>query len=139
MTQLLHRLCLALLCTATLPAWADDPPPPLSRGWRFDQRDGAGLYHAICQGCHLAQGQGASGAASYPALAGNPRLASVPYVLRRVLHGHKAMPGFARSLDDEQVAQVTAYVCQRFGPGQAADAPVTTADVAAQRALPPPP
>lgn len=139
MTRSLHAVGLALLYTAALPAWAEDPPPPLSRGWHFEQRDGAGLYRTICQGCHMDQGQGAVGAGAYPALAGNPRLASAPYVLRMVLHGRKAMPSLGRSLDDAQVAQVTAYVRQRFGPGQGADAPVTAADAAAQRALPPPP
>jgi mono/diheme cytochrome c family protein len=139
MTRTWLAVCLGVLCTVALPAWAEDPPPPLSRGWRFEERDGAGLYRAICQGCHMDQGQGAVGAGAYPALAGNPRLASAPYVLRMVLHGRKAMPALGRGLDDDQVAQVATYVRQRFGAVPAADAPVTAADAALQRSLTPPP
>lgn len=131
------QLGLAVMLAWSLPAGAADDLPPLSHGWRFEERDGAALYQGICQGCHMAQGQGATGAGSYPALAGDPRLASGSYVLRRVLHGSKAMPGLGRALDDEQVATVTNYVRKRFGNGPVE--PVTPADAVAQRALPPAP
>jgi mono/diheme cytochrome c family protein len=113
---------------------ADAPLPMLSSGWHFEERDGASLYQAICQGCHMADGQGAVGAGRYPALAGNPRLASGVYLTRMVLHGRRAMPGLARGLDDEQVALVVNQVLSRFGP---AGAPaVSASEVAVQRALP---
>ena len=130
----------AALVAGLLPApWAvaNDQTPPLSRGWRFEERDGASLYAAICQGCHMAQGQGADGAGRYPALAGNARLASPVYVLRMVLHGRKAMPGFARGLDDAQVQQVVNEVTRRFAADPAhPPAPVSLAEVQAQRAAP---
>jgi mono/diheme cytochrome c family protein len=102
-----------------------------SDGWRFQQREGASLFAAICAGCHMPQGQGAQGAAAYPRLAGNPRLVSAPYVATLVMHGRKAMPGFAGQLDDAQVAAVVGYVRRQFG-GSDAD-PVQPADVAALR------
>lgn len=37
-------------------------------GQHFEQREGEHLFKAICQGCHMAQGQGAHGAGAYPAL-----------------------------------------------------------------------
>ncbi|HWW31594.1 MAG TPA: hypothetical protein VNY80_16375, partial [Steroidobacteraceae bacterium] len=35
---------------------------------------GADTYAHICQGCHMAEGQGAVGAGHYPKLAGDPAL-----------------------------------------------------------------
>ncbi len=46
----------------------------------FTHADGGQVYATICQGCHMAAGQGARGAGEYPALASNPKLAAAPYV-----------------------------------------------------------
>lgn len=81
----------------------------------FPQRDGAGLYGAICQGCHMADAKGAVGAGGYPALAGDRNLASAGYPVYLVLYGQKAMPGFGGFLDDAQVAAVVDYVRSHFG------------------------
>jgi len=109
------------------PAGAADEPPQLSEGWRFDQRGGAALYRAICQGCHMADGRGAEGAGRYPALAANPRLVAPNYVVAIVLQGRRAMPAFDEVLDDDQVAAVVGYVCTQLG-GQPAGR-VSAADV----------
>jgi mono/diheme cytochrome c family protein len=119
----------ATLLLAAGAAQAGDPA--FSDGWRFQQREGAALFAAICAGCHMPQGQGAQGAGAYPRLAGNPRLASAPYVAAMVVHGRRAMPSFASQLDDAQVAAVVGYVRHQFG-GSDAD-PVQAADVAALR------
>jgi mono/diheme cytochrome c family protein len=84
-------------------------------GERFVQQDGARLYQAICQGCHMPQGQGAKGAGFYPALANNPRLASGAYPTYVVLAGLRGMPPFAAQLNDEQVAAVVNHVRTNFG------------------------
>jgi len=100
------------------PAQAADPvvkPPSLANPRGFDSKDGEFLYHAICQGCHMSQGQGATGAGSYPALANDPRLGSPYYPMTLVLNGQKAMPAFGGMLDDEQVAAVVNYVRTHFG------------------------
>jgi mono/diheme cytochrome c family protein len=121
-------MALALLLTAGAAQAAD---ATFSQGWRFQQREGASLYAAICAGCHMPQGQGAQGAGAYPALAGNPRLASGPYVAGMVLHGRKAMPAFGGLLDDAQVAAVVAYVRREVGRHDTD--PLQPADVAALR------
>ncbi len=81
----------------------------------FKQASGETVYKAICQSCHMPQGQGAKGAGEYPALAGNPKLAAAPYVEMMVLDGHGGMPGFGGMLNDEQVAGVVTYVRTHFG------------------------
>ena len=86
-------------------------------GERFVQQDGAGLYQASCQGCHMPQGQGAKGAGFYPALANNPRLASGAYPTYVVLAGLRGMPPFAGRLSDQQVAAVVIYVRTNLGNG----------------------
>ena len=105
--------------------------PSLASPSGFASKDGAFLYQAICQGCHMADGRGASGAGTYPALADNPRLQSAYYPMFLVLNGQKAMPGFGRMLDDEQVAAVVNHVRTHFG-NRYADA-VTAKQVEALR------
>jgi mono/diheme cytochrome c family protein len=107
-----------------------------SSGFKFQERDGEALYQGICQGCHMPQGQGAIGAGAYPALAGNPRLASKIYPAFMVINGKKAMPSFAGALDDDQVAAVANYVRSHFG-NQYTDQ-VTPAEVKALRPKAPP-
>jgi mono/diheme cytochrome c family protein len=86
---------------------------------------GADVYAHICQGCHMAQAQGAVGAGHYPGLAGNPALVSWQYVASTVLNGKNGMPAFglpenqfilgAVHLSDAQVAEVVNYVRGHFG------------------------
>lgn len=102
-----------------------------SPGMHFDEKDGESLYRNICQGCHMPDGQGASGAGRYPALAGNPRLAAKAYPVFMVTHGQRAMPGFGEQLDDAQIAEVVNYVRTHLGNGYT-DA-VTPAEVKAAR------
>ena len=89
-------------------------------------RDGGQVYRQICQGCHMPDGRGASGAGHYPALAGNPTLASARYMALTILQGRRNMPSFEpqppgetffvpASLTDQQVAVVINYVRTHFG------------------------
>lgn len=82
---------------------------------RFMPRDGAVLYRSSCQACHMPDGQGASGAGAYPALARNTKLRTARYATTIVVRGQKGMPGFGGQLDDEQVAAVVNYVRTHFG------------------------
>ncbi len=89
--------------------------------------DGEQIYTHICRGCHMPKGQGAIGAGRYPALAGDPALASASFVALTILNGRRNMPRFAPRADagefffampvlsDEQVAAVTNYVRTHFG------------------------
>lgn len=79
------------------------------------QRDGEKIYQAICQGCHMTQGQGAREVGFYPALAGNEKLAAGAYPVSVVMNGLHGMPSFANRLNDEQVAEVVNYVRTHFG------------------------
>ena len=79
----------------------------------FTGQTGAELYVEVCQSCHMPGGKGASGGGgvyNYPALAGNAKLASAPYVASMVLNGNGGMPGFAHYLSDEQAAKIVNYV-----------------------------
>lgn len=110
-------VALLSVCAAPLPIRAaDSPKPGISNGMRFSEEDGEGLYRAICQGCHMPDGQGANtGAGAYPALAKNPRLAASAYPAINVLRGLKGMPSFKAYLSDDQVAAVTNYVRTHMG------------------------
>jgi mono/diheme cytochrome c family protein len=106
----------------TCPLLADETGPVQSTAavtligpTHFLQSDGGALYRAACQVCHMPDAQGGSGAASYPALAHDPRLAAGEFPIVRVLHGSKAMPAFAALMSDAQVAAVVGYVRTHFG------------------------
>jgi mono/diheme cytochrome c family protein len=86
-----------------------------SAGPKFQETSGEALYQATCQGCHMAQGEGAHWAGSYPALARNPRLASADYAVNVVLNGQKGMPAFGKMMSDEQIAAVVGYARSHFG------------------------
>jgi mono/diheme cytochrome c family protein len=81
----------------------------------FSSQDGTTLFRTICQGCHMSDAEGATGAATYPALAHNPKLAAAAYPVYTVIQGRNAMPSFARYLSDAQVAAVVNYVRTHFG------------------------
>jgi mono/diheme cytochrome c family protein len=87
---------------------------------------GADLYAHICQGCHMVQAQGATGAGKYPSLVSNPALKSADYVAVTVLLGKRAMPAFGKPVDpsfnfgevhisDADVAEVVNFVRSHFG------------------------
>ena len=87
---------------------------------------GEDIYQRVCQGCHMAHGEGAVGAGHYPKLAGDPTLASWRYVALTVLEGRNNMPAFSAPsqlqwdgptlhLNDAQVADVVNYVRSHFG------------------------
>ena len=125
----------ALLATA-LPAVAQTPTAPpirVAKG-HFTMRDGEAIYRNVCQACHMADAMGAKGAGIYPALANDKRLAASAYPIHAVVLGQKGMPPFGGYLDDEQVAAVVGYVRTHFGNSYTA--PVTAAEVKAQRSPP---
>jgi mono/diheme cytochrome c family protein len=99
----------------------------LSRG-TIAHANGEQIFRHVCQGCHMPDAGGASGAAAYPALAGDPRLASSRYVAATVLFGRRNMPSFSMEtdlegfesmmhvgLDDAQIAGVVNYLRSHFG------------------------
>ncbi|HEY2675318.1 MAG TPA: cytochrome c [Steroidobacteraceae bacterium] len=86
---------------------------------------GAQIYDHICSGCHMPGGAGATGAGSYPKLAGNQKFVSWQFVALTVLNGRNGMPPFGRPADevaqvrathlsDAQIADVVNYVRSHF-------------------------
>jgi mono/diheme cytochrome c family protein len=126
-------ISLRILCVAvtlmTVPAAAQETPD--MRGGPFTMQGGEAVYRGICQGCHMADAKGAAGAGIYPALAGNPKLASGGYTLSMVMNGHKGMPPFRGHFTNRQAADVVNYVRSHFG-NRYKDK-VTEADVQALR------
>jgi mono/diheme cytochrome c family protein len=86
-----------------------------SSGFRFSETTGEGLYASVCQACHMPDGKGATGAGSYPALAGDPNLVAAGYPVTVVLHGLRGMPPVGYFMSDDQVAAVVNYVRTHFG------------------------
>ena len=79
------------------------------------QRGGEAIYKGVCQDCHMPDGKGAVGAAAYPAMAGNKKLEEAGYPISVVINGLHSMPSFARSFDDQQVADIVNYIRSNFG------------------------
>ncbi|MEZ5985387.1 MAG: cytochrome c [Hyphomonas sp.] len=86
------------------------------------------IYSTLCAGCHMPEGEGAVGGGMYPALAGNEKLEYPDYAVFIVLNGYKAMPSFAHTLSDEQVAAVVNYL--QSGLGGNSYEPAATAEQA---------
>jgi mono/diheme cytochrome c family protein len=81
----------------------------------FTQQSGEAVYKNICQGCHMPNATGATGAGAYPRLAKDPNLAEPGYPVFMVVNGRQAMPSFGDELDDVQIANVVNYVRTHFG------------------------
>ncbi|MEB0205162.1 cytochrome c [Pseudomonas sp. CCC3.1] len=123
-TTITTAVLLSLLSSATV--FAADAPI-LSTSGKFDEATGEALFNQVCQGCHMADGQGSHGAGAYPALAANPKLGAKVYPVYMVSSGQGGMPGFQKYMDDQQIASVVNYVRTHFG-NQYADT-VTVEDV----------
>lgn len=102
-------LCLGAAALMVLPSAAS-----AQRRTGYPYQTGKELYEHVCQACHMPDAKGAVGAGMFPALAGNRKLQSQPYLVTVLLRGQKAMPSFS-DLTDAQVAEVTNYVRSSFG------------------------
>ena len=121
---LLAMTAISLLSSA---ANAQTAAPALSPGFRFIETSGEELFANVCRGCHMADARGATGAGTYPSLAGNGNLESSGYPVAMVVNGHGGMPGFGAMMSDDQVAAVVNYLRTHFD-NHYQDA-VTAADV----------
>jgi len=82
---------------------------------KFSEPSGEQLYRRVCAACHMADAKGATGAGTYPALAGNPKLAASGYPTLVVVQGLNGMPAIGSMMTDQQVADVVNYVRTHFG------------------------
>jgi mono/diheme cytochrome c family protein len=131
------RCCSAAVCLAlifSIPSVAlavDETNSPsnaiLSPGFRFAESSGAALFAGICQGCHMPDGRGATGAGNYPSLVKDKSLKARGYPVYIVVRGKRAMPPIGSMMSDDQVAEVVNYLRTHFG-NQYQDA-VTAEDV----------
>jgi len=87
----------------------------LSQGFRFFEMSGEELFASVCRGCHMSDGKGASGAGTYPSLAGNSNLEAGGYPVAIVVNGQRGMPAFGAMMSDDQVAAVVNYLRTHFG------------------------
>jgi len=132
----LAPLAFALVAAAAFSsrAPADDAATksaPMSRGWVFTEQGGPDLFANVCAACHQPDARGAVGAAAYPPLASNKKLASAGFMLDVLFKGFRGMPPLGRMMSDDQVADVVNYVRTHFGNSYAGA--VSTAQVAAER------
>src|SRR5580698_6812283 len=109
----------AALLLLSLPACAQSAgrsvsEAALSPGYRFIERSGEELFANVCQGCHMPDGKGATGAGTYPSLAGNKNLEAGGYPVYVVVRGQRAMPPIGAMMSDEQVAAVVNYLRTHF-------------------------
>ncbi len=89
---------------------------------------GARIYDGACAVCHEVGRPDLFGGGPSLALNSNLHSASPGNLIEVILHGvaapasgdRGAMPGFAGSLNDRQVSELTAYLRQRFAPNQPA-------------------
>ena len=123
----------------SLPAGPQEPevlPPP-----ETSMKAGQAIYARACIACHEADGSGAP--RIYPPLPGNPLLQSADpaSTLRIILDGAQSittprapnkgsMPGYAKDLSDQQIADVTNYIRNSWGNAGSA---VTAEQVAISR------
>ena len=102
-----------------------------SPAFRFTEQSGEQLFANVCQGCHMPDAKGATGAGTYPSLAANRNLEAGGYPVYVVVNGQRAMPPFGMMMSDDQVAAVVNYLRTHFG-NDYRDA-VTVEDVKAVR------
>jgi mono/diheme cytochrome c family protein len=97
------RKCIARIALA-LAALAPDEAPQsavMSRGWEFGEQGGGALFSNVCAACHQPAAKGAVGAAAYPPLAADAKLASIDFLLSVLLQGLRGMPPVGRMMTDE--------------------------------------
>jgi mono/diheme cytochrome c family protein len=126
----------AMLLLLSLPAYAQSTAPAvsepaLSPGFSFVEKSGEDLFANVCRGCHMSDGKGATGAGTYPSLAGNSNLEASGYPVGIVVNGQRGMPPFGAMMSDDQIAAVVNYVRTHFGNGYRDT--VTAEDVRAVR------
>jgi mono/diheme cytochrome c family protein len=109
--SLLALLVLLLPITATF----GQDSRTFSSGFRFVEMTGEELFANVCQGCHMPDAAGATGAGSYPSLIANKNLETSGYAVYLVVNGRRGMPSFGDMMTDGQVAAVVNYLRTHFG------------------------
>jgi mono/diheme cytochrome c family protein len=107
---------IALMTLVALPAAAlAEDNHTFSSGYRFVEMTGEELFANVCQGCHMPDAAGATGAGAYPSLFADSNLEVAGYPIHLVVNGRRGMPPFGDMMTDGQVAAVVNYVRTHFG------------------------
>jgi mono/diheme cytochrome c family protein len=119
-TARLFAAALMVMSLASSAARADEearsrPLASLSTGFRFTESTGEDLFANACQGCHMPDGHGSTGAATYPSLSKDSNLEAGGYPVYVIVRGQKAMPPVGAMMSDDQVAAVVNYLRTHFG------------------------
>jgi mono/diheme cytochrome c family protein len=107
------------------------PEPAFSAGFGFTENSGEQLFSNVCRGCHMSDGKGATGAGTYPSLAGDRNLEASGYTIEVVVNGQRGMPPFGSMMSNDQVAAVVNYLRTHFGNDYREE--VTADDIKAMR------
>jgi mono/diheme cytochrome c family protein len=109
---------LAMLLALSAAAFAQDNATTrrtFSSGFRFVEMTGEELFANVCQGCHMPDATGATGAGTYPSLVANRNLDASGYAVHLVVNGRRGMPAFGDMMTDGQIAAVVNYLRTHFG------------------------
>src|SRR5437016_9598536 len=109
------RLGAAALLASLSAAVSAQDVRTFSSGYRFVEMTGEELFANVCQGCHMPDAAGATGAGAYPSLAANKNLEAGGYPIYLIVKGRRGMPPFGDMMTDGQVAAVVNYVRTHFG------------------------
>jgi mono/diheme cytochrome c family protein len=116
MNLIVSAACVLASCMAhaqsTGPSAAE---PAFSAGLGFVEQSGEQLFADVCRACHMADGKGATGAGTYPSLAGDRNLEASGYPVHVVVNGQRGMPPFGSMMSNDQVAAVVNYLRTHFG------------------------
>jgi mono/diheme cytochrome c family protein len=126
LARLLIGAPLLALAGAAGSAWSQAEGTGMFSAATLKTASGQEIFQHICQGCHMPDATGATGAGKYPALAGDTALASTEFMAITLLQGRRNMPAFGGNgdmgmffavptLTDEQIAAVINYVRSHFG------------------------
>jgi len=126
LTRILIAAPLLALAGGSGPSWSQAEGTGMFSTARLKTPSGEEIFRRICQGCHMPDAKGATGAGKYPALAGDTALASTEFMATTLLQGRRNMPAFGGNgdmglffavptLNDEQIAAVINYVRTNFG------------------------
>jgi mono/diheme cytochrome c family protein len=126
LTRLLIAAPLLALAAGAQFSWSQAEGTGMASTAKLKTASGEEIFRHICQGCHMPDAKGATGAGKYPALAGDTALASTEFMAITLLQGRRNMPAFGGNgdselfftlptLNDEQIAAVINYVRSNFG------------------------
>jgi mono/diheme cytochrome c family protein len=132
MSRNVTALVLAGVVISSSSMAAAQNPAPVVDVKNLFKTEGQDVFGHLCQGCHMPNAMGATGAGTYPRLAGDANLAAAAFPMTMVLFGRRDMPPLGATLNDMQIANVVNYVRSHFGNNYTDM--VTPADVAKIRA-----